>query len=356
MLRPVLLLLSLCLLALSTPELYFSVPYRTARHSSSVKHLIDVEINRYPYEVDLTLLSAHDYLLNVEQAALLKTISDRPDYRKNQESVFGIVEFQGQQQADQRLEFKRRIYYRLYYYVRDFFPKVTWMNLKSVRQVNLEDRSAGMSEGAFNFGPENAESPILKDLKRYSKFMGKTVLAFRGGRDGESGQVIFGDFPTAFIENQTASVSKLEHLGQKFWMLSTTALQLHLGTGKAAVSLYQEMVKVKLTISERTLILPEVSLQNIQKSIPKCEVIPLPDSQDRSKYLACKVLTPEELAHFSLNFTLRDSEQPLSVMLKDLVMLNAGNVHWFDVISGSPEQYQLSESILRQYMIGINYG
>ena len=101
------------------------------------------------------------------------------------------------------------------------------------------------------------------------------------------------------------------------------------------------------------MILPEIALETLRKSIPKCSFLKLPKGDDKNKYLACKDV--EDLSYLALNFTLRDSDAPLSILLQDQVKLHEGNTYWFDIVAGEADQYQIGESILRQYMIGINY-
>lgn len=137
--------------------------------------------------------------------------------------------------------------------------------------------------------------------------------------------------------------------------MSSTSLQLERKNGKNIVSvdIYREMVKLRLTVSERTLILPEIAVETLRKSIPKCSFLKLPNGDERTKYLACKDV--DDLSYLALNFTLRDSDAPLSILLQDQVKLHEGNTHWFDILPGEVDQFQIGESILRQYMIGINY-
>lgn len=137
--------------------------------------------------------------------------------------------------------------------------------------------------------------------------------------------------------------------------MTSTSLQLQRKNGKniASVDIYREMVKLRLTISERTLILPEIAVETLRKSIPKCSFLKLPKGDEKNKYLACKDI--EDLSYLALNFTLRDSDAPLSILLQDQVKLHEGNTYWFDIVSGEADQFQIGESILRQYMIGINY-
>lgn len=73
----------------------------------------------------------------------------------------------------------------MYYYARDFLPKQTWLNLNWVKQEG--EAVEGMAEGAFNFGPANASSPLLHNLRKNSKFMGDTVITFRGNLQNDDG-------------------------------------------------------------------------------------------------------------------------------------------------------------------------
>lgn len=67
-------------------------------------------------------------------SAIRETV-DRLDYSKNENSVFGVIEFQGVEKVDYRLDYKRRIAYNTYYYFRDFLPKIGWVNLKGLKQT-----------------------------------------------------------------------------------------------------------------------------------------------------------------------------------------------------------------------------
>lgn len=104
--------------------------------------------------------------------------------------------------------------------------------------------------------------------------------------------------------------------------MSSTSLQLQRKNGKniASVDIYREMVKLRLTVSERTLILPEIAVETLRKSIPKCSFLKLPKGDGKNKYLACKDV--EDLSYLALNFTLRDSDAPLSILLQDQVKLH----------------------------------
>lgn len=45
--------------------LYFSLPYRTVFQDAQAQHLIKVEINRYNYDIDITLESQQDHILSL---------------------------------------------------------------------------------------------------------------------------------------------------------------------------------------------------------------------------------------------------------------------------------------------------
>lgn len=124
--------------------------------------------------------------------------------------MFGIVEFYGTERADERLEWKRRLAYNLYYFGRDFMPRLTWMNLKGVKQVEVEGEGVdGKREGAFNFGPRNTGSELLRNFRKYSKYMGDTIVVFKGNLEDEDGQIIFGEFPPQYVVNEEIHSSNL---------------------------------------------------------------------------------------------------------------------------------------------------
>jgi hypothetical protein len=129
-----------------------------------------------------------------------------------------------------------------------------------------------MREGAFNFGPANANSQLLRNFKKYSKYMGETVIAFRGSLDEDAGDIFLGAFPTEGTLNADVHSIDMEYLGLSFWTIGTTALQLQHRSGKsiATVELYRESVKVKLTLSERTVVIPAASAERLQKTLPHC--------------------------------------------------------------------------------------
>jgi hypothetical protein len=49
----------------------------------AVEHLINIEINRIPYIVDITIENNEDYIYNLEQMSAIREPVDRLDYSKN---------------------------------------------------------------------------------------------------------------------------------------------------------------------------------------------------------------------------------------------------------------------------------
>lgn len=62
-----------------------------------------MEVNRYPYVIDISVHTRTQYYLNLKEVAARKEMKDRPDYRKHEDNVFGLVEFIGVELPDQRL-------------------------------------------------------------------------------------------------------------------------------------------------------------------------------------------------------------------------------------------------------------
>lgn len=135
MIPTVLMLLTALAPSLHASTLYFSLPFQTTLNNTSAYHLVPVEINRYPYLIDFTLDSQPDRILSLQTAAAGKRQVERADYRKSEESVFGVVEFYGTQRADARMEWKRRAFYNAYYFARDFLSRETWLALNGVQQL-----------------------------------------------------------------------------------------------------------------------------------------------------------------------------------------------------------------------------
>lgn len=100
--------------------------------------------------------------------------------------------------------------YNLYYFIRDYSEKTAWVSLNKVDQVATKSWTG---DGAFNFGPGNVDSQVLRDLKKYSKFMEKPILTFRGNKKNENGDIIFGEFPASLIENGIIYTTNLDYLG-----------------------------------------------------------------------------------------------------------------------------------------------
>lgn len=66
---PLFLMLLCMLLGVSSRSLHFSLPYRTLSLHADVQHLAKVEINRYSYDIDFTLLSQQDHILPLQLIA-----------------------------------------------------------------------------------------------------------------------------------------------------------------------------------------------------------------------------------------------------------------------------------------------
>ena len=149
---------------------YLSIPLSLnidKQHNTAL--LIQVEVNRYPYHLEVSLESGPDQIIDLTQMSLRKAMVNRPDFRKTGNSVFGIIEFQATQKADSRLStFQQRII-NFYHYLTNLPPAITWVNLNQAEQILYKDRRSG-TEGTISFGP-SSRSPVLMNLKQYSGFM-----------------------------------------------------------------------------------------------------------------------------------------------------------------------------------------
>lgn len=67
----------------------------------------------------------------------------------------------------------------------------------------------------------------------------------------ENGEIIFGELPSESVVNGEIHSCDMEYLGEKHWIISTIALELHHKSGKTQnnVELYREAVRVKISIS-----------------------------------------------------------------------------------------------------------
>lgn len=72
--------------------------------------------------------------------AKVKTMVNRPDYRKTDKSVFGIVKFKPTQKADDRFSEFYQFLWNTVYFCQDIISRITWMNLNQVEQRFFKDR------------------------------------------------------------------------------------------------------------------------------------------------------------------------------------------------------------------------
>lgn len=54
-----------------------------------------VEINQYPYQIDLNLEGNNDYFISLNNSANSKLPNPGPDYRKHPDTVYGVLDFIG---------------------------------------------------------------------------------------------------------------------------------------------------------------------------------------------------------------------------------------------------------------------
>jgi hypothetical protein len=81
-------------------------------------------------------------------------------------------------------------------------------------------------------------------------------------------------------------------MGLQHWTVNTAALLLRRRTA-APVDLYRESIKIRLTLSERTVVIPANSAEILVKSLPKCSFQEMTQDGLRGKYLQCKNVKQE---------------------------------------------------------------
>ena len=80
------------------------------------------------------------------------------------------------------------------------------------------------------------------------------VITFRANIIDVNGEIIFGAFPSEIVKGSVYKTA-LEYLGEDFWIINTIGLNLKRKIG-APIELYKESVRMRFTISERTIVIP----------------------------------------------------------------------------------------------------
>lgn len=115
--------------------------------------------------------------------------SGSPDYRKHDDSVYGVVEFYGHEEVDTRIGNYKQILYNVYYYARDMLPKQQWLDLKQTKQIIpgqvLEDGSSSsnlfsslLSQGSINLASPK-HSQFLTSLTKYNLYLKHHIFSLR---------------------------------------------------------------------------------------------------------------------------------------------------------------------------------
>lgn len=135
----------------------------------------------------------HDYFLNVSRnhsgVGTGTEKSGSPDYRKHDDSVYGVVEFYGHEEADTRIGNYRQILHNLYYYGRDVLPKQQWLDLKQTKQITpgqvSEDGSSSwnplsslLSQGSINLASPK-HSQFLTSFTKYNLYLKHHIISLR---------------------------------------------------------------------------------------------------------------------------------------------------------------------------------
>ena len=120
-----------------------------------------------------------------------KQMVNRPDFSKTDESVFGVVEFQGTKRANQRVSQLQAFLLNTIYCFYDVFPKIMWVNLNPAKQILFKDR-INSAEGAINMGPQS-KSQMLSNFRQYSEYMDSSIFTFKtSSTNNNQGMVVFG--------------------------------------------------------------------------------------------------------------------------------------------------------------------
>ena len=98
--------------------------------------------------------------------------------------------------------------------------------------------------------------------------MKNNIITFRGNTVDDNGEIIFGAFPNEIVKGSVHTTA-LEYLGEDFWIMNTIALNLKSKSANP-IELYKESVGMRLTISEKTIVIPVTAAKVLLKSLPKC--------------------------------------------------------------------------------------
>ena len=64
----------------------------------------------------------------------------------------------------------------MYYYFKNFFERIGWVNFKGVKQVDLDRMDTALSEGIMYFGMLTSSD---YSLIKYNTFMKKTIVSIK---------------------------------------------------------------------------------------------------------------------------------------------------------------------------------
>ena len=134
--HPALLLCLLLTAATSANIDYLSLPFRLAQNETHQAHNIAVEINQFVYAIDVTLENTDDFVFELSAANRHHSPTSTLDYRKYNDSVYGIIRPIAVQRVDPRLSLLKRATRNTLNYLKNIEEKMVWTNQKYIKQIS----------------------------------------------------------------------------------------------------------------------------------------------------------------------------------------------------------------------------
>jgi hypothetical protein len=245
-------------------ETYLSLPIFVHENATHAAHNIRVDINQRLYHLAVQLHGQQDHFLDLANRS--QKDSPNGNFQKHPDSLYGLLDYLAHEKVDDRFGLLRQLWLNAQLSLANLPPRQQWLDLKAAQQVPALDST--LSEGSINAASPRF-SPFLNSLKRYSPYAGKPVLCVRTDSSGKSGDIYFGEFVPELVEGgkywQVQAVN--EH--QLFWEVAVPSISLQTGKEKAT-GLYTSNAKFKLSLSEKTLQLPQAAVEALVRSLPHC--------------------------------------------------------------------------------------
>jgi len=95
-----------------------------------------VEINQFLYAIDVTLENTDDFIFTLDQADQHLSRTANPDYRKYNDSIYGILRPTAIQRVDSQLPLLKRTLRNSFQYLKNIERKTVWTNQKYIKQFS----------------------------------------------------------------------------------------------------------------------------------------------------------------------------------------------------------------------------